>query len=336
MNTLKQIETIIESGLKNKAYPGGQYALIYNNEVHTNHFGYKSLAPKIKTNGEELYDIASVTKVIATSTLVHLYIYEGLMDYETYVFEVLKDFPHQNIQIKDLLAHTSGLPAYIENANDLKTREEVIEAIYNTKLVYEKNTKIVYSCVGFITLGLLLETLTNKSLDNLAEERIFKPLNMTSTTYHPNPLLAAPTEYRDDNVYQGYLVGKVHDGLAYALGNVSGNAGVFSTARDLAIFIKRLLNNDFIFPKEVIDKLFNSYIRIEQKDGIYNRSLGWAKPAEDKNSIIYHTGYTGCVIVIDRKQNQGFVMLTNGVHPKRENNNVFPYRSKIIKLLFGY
>lgn len=333
---IKQIDTIIEDGLNNKAYPGGQYALVSKDKVHISHFGYKSLDPLIKADGSEVYDVASLTKVISTSTLAHLLIYKGYMSYETYVIDILPDFPHKDIQIKDLLAHTSGLPAYIFRGDDLSTRKEVIKAIYQTKLVYQKNSKVVYSCVGFIVLGIMMEKIMNTPLDKLAEKYIFKPLKMNNSNYHANKDLAAPTEYRDDLVYKGYLVGKVHDGLAYAMQGVSGNAGLFSTASDLTKFVRAILNEEFIYPKEVIDKMFASYIRIQEEDGVYHRSLGWAKPANDKDTIIYHTGFTGCMLVIDRKQKLGFIMLTNGIHPKREKNNVFPYRNKINKILFGF
>lgn len=327
----KIVEDIIAAGLEAKAFPGGQYALVNLDEVIINNFGVKDYILNEKTDGNEIYDIASLSKVISTSTLVHYFISKKMFNYDTYISEVLDYFPHKNIQVKDLLAHTSGLPAYLIEGNDLATKEEVIESIKRTKLIYEKNTKIIYSCVGFIVLGLLMEKLTNKPLDELAKKYVFSPLNMLNTTYNPTDKTRfVSTEFRDDKVFKGYCHGIVHDGLAYALGGVSGNAGVFSNVEDIAKYIQRLLKQDFLYPQENIDKMFESYIEIDDD----NRSLGWAKPLGDKKDIITHTGFTGCNIAIDRKQKLGFVLLTNAIFPKRENNKIFGYRNKIFKELF--
>ena len=120
---------------------------------------------------------------------------------------------------------------------------------------------------------------------------------MTDTSYRPDVNRAVVTECRDDKVYQGFLKGIVHDGLAFAQQGLSGNAGLFSTVGDIAKFIQNLIN--------------------------------------DINEIIFHTGFTGCNIVIDRKRKMGFVLLTNAIHPKREQNDIFKYRNKISQILFG-
>lgn len=329
-----EIDNIIQDGLNTKAFPGGQYALVFSHSITFKHFGVRDYISNEKTDGSEIYDIASLTKVISTSTLAHYLMYKGYFNLDTRVVDVLKDFPHKDIQIKDILAHTSGLPAYLVNGNDLTTREEVIETIKRTPLSYEKNTKIVYSCVGFIVLAHFMEALMNEPIDVLAKKYVFEPLTMVDTSYYPDLNRVVPTEYRDDKVYQGYLKGQVHDGLAFAQGGISGNAGLFSTALDIAKFIQNLINDTFIYPKEVIDLMFRSYIKKTEGETTLHRSLGWNKVDDDYDQIIFHTGFTGCNIVIDRKKKLGFVLLTNAVHPKREQNNIFPYRNRIFDLLF--
>mgnify|MGYP000847428313 FL=1 len=331
----KEIDNIIDQGLNAKAYPGGQYALVFSNRLIIKHFGVRDYLHHEKTDGTEIYDVASLTKVISTSTVAHYLMYQGLFSLDTYIVEVLKDFPHQDIQVKDILAHTSGLPAYLANGNDLKTREEVIEVIKQTPLVYEKNTKVIYSCVGFIVLAHFMEKLTHKPINELAKTIVFDPLKMTDTSYRPDVNRAVVTEYRDDKVYQGFLKGIVHDGLAFAQQGLSGNAGLFSTVGDIAKFIQNLINDTFIYPKEIVDLMFESYIKRTEGDLILHRSLGWNKPDNDINEIIFHTGFTGCNIVIDRKRKMGFVLLTNAIHPKREQNDIFKYRNKISQILFG-
>ena len=327
-----EIKAIIDEGIQQKAFPGGQCAFIYDNQVYIYRFGAKSINPFAPLTGDEVYDVASLTKVIATSTIAHIFLEKGILSLNTYVSDILKDYPYP-IQVRELMAHSSGLPAYLANGNDLKTKQEVKDAIFQANPIYEKNTQIIYSCLGFILLGYMLEKIGQMPLDKLAEKYIFKPLNMTHSTYHPNPLVAAPTEYRDDKVYQGLLTGQVHDGLSFAQGGISGNAGLFSTVEDIALFIKAILNETFVIGKKQLDLLFKSHIQITDTDTI-NRSLGWAKPANDVNSIITHTGFTGCNMWIDRERKIGFVLLTNAVHPKRENNKIFPYRMKIWRLFY--
>lgn len=333
---IKEIEAILQEGLSAHAFPGGQYALVYKDKIFINYFGLKSYEPKIENRGHEIYDVASLTKTIATTTLAHFLIYQGHFSLDTYVVGVLKDYPHKDVQIKDLMGHSSGLPADIQRASLLKNKQEVIDKLYDLDLVYKKGEKVIYSCAGYLLLGIFIETVMKKPLNILAEEIIFKPLNMVDTSYFPPLDRVVPTEYRDDPVFKGYLIGRAHDEKAFAMGNVAGNAGLFSTASDIAKYIQSILRQEFIFPNESIDLMFQSYIQKPDSQGVViHRSLGWAKPPDDKNTIIMHTGYTGCNMWIDRKQEIGFVLLTNGVHPKRTQNNVFPYREKIYNIFQG-
>ncbi len=333
MDYFLKIKEILEDGVKKGAFPGGEFALIYDDKVYLHKFGVKSLLPPMPLKGDEVYDVASLTKVISTSTLAHICLEKGLFTLDTYVSDILKDYPNK-IKIRDLMTHSSGLPAYLANGNDLKTKEEVKREIFNSKLIYEKNTKIVYSCLGFILLAYVIEEVLGDTIDKLAYKYIFKPLKMNNSTYHPDIKRAVPTEYRNDKVFKGLVVGKVHDGLAYAQGGISGNAGLFSNVEDLAIFIRSILNDKFVLSSKQLDLLFPTQIKWIDGDGdLIIRSLGWAKPKDD-NDIISHTGFTGCNMWIDRKRKIGFVLLSNAVHPKRENNKIFGYRRQIWNLFY--
>ncbi len=334
MDYFPKIKEILEDGIKKGAFPGGQFALVYDDKVYIHKFGVKSLFPPMLLKGDEVYDVASLTKVISTSTLAHICLEKGLFTLDTLVSDILKDYPNE-IKIRDLMTHSSGLPAYLANANDLKTKEEVVKEVYKAKFVYAKNEKIVYSCVGFILLAYVIEKVLGDTIDKLAYKYIFKPLKMNNTNYHPDPLRAVPTEYRDDKVYQGLLVGKVHDGLSYAQGGLSGNAGLFSNVEDLSIFIRSIINDNFVLTSKQLALMFPSQIKkVDSEGDLINRSLGWAKPANDVDNIISHTGFTGCNMWIDRKRKIGFVLLTNAIHPKRENNKIFSYRLQIWNLFY--
>jgi len=160
---------------------------------------------------------------------------------------------------------------------------------------------------------------------------------MKDTSYYPDINRCAPTEVRDDDVYQGLLCGKVHDEKAFALGE-SGHAGLFSTVPDLLKFMNASLNHEFPLKDETLDLLFKvQQIKPDLNGRILKRALGWDKPTEGSSAgdnrcfddTILHTGFTGCNMFIDRLQGVGFVMLSNAVHPKRTQNKIIGYRRKI-------
>lgn len=194
---------------------------------------------------------------------------------------------------------------------------------------------IVYSDIGFILLGLIVERILRVPLDQAAETRIFRPLSMKNSAFNPNPTDAAPTEYREDDVYKGLLKGLVHDEKAYALSGVAGHAGLFSTPFDLGLFIQAILNDTFVLSSPTLDALFIP--RATSDDHKTIRAYGWDKPTSNCSAgsnapfedTILHTGFTGCNMWIDRKNDLGFVLLSNAVHPKRSCNGILPYRRRI-------
>lgn len=328
---IKKIKTLLEDGVKEKAYPGGQFCLVTKTEIKCEYFGYKSYEPLTKCDGSEVYDVASLTKVISTTTLIMKLIEDGLLSLETKASSILPRLRHDDISIYDLLIHSSGLPSDIPRSNQIKSKEELLDLLYAFDPIYEKYEKVVYSDAGYILLGLIVEKLYGMPIDEAAEKVIFNKLEMTDSNYKPDISRAAPTEKREDRIYEGLLTGKVHDEKSFIMGGLAGHAGLFSTAKDIAKFIQSILNKDFVLENKTLDEIFKSRIIKEGRWGLANRSLGWDKPTDDYDKVIMHTGFTGCNMWIDLNIDKGFVLLTNGVHPKRENNNVFPYRNQIRK-----
>lgn len=337
---IKEINALLNEGCKNKHFPGASYCIVYaSGKTLCHHIGYKRLFPMIEKNtGSEIYDVASLTKVISTTTMIMKLIEEQKLFLDSKISNILPRFKHQEITIYDLLTHSSGLPADISRASTLKNREEVLNRIFEMNLIYKKNEHIVYSDVGFILLGLVIEKITQMNLDEYAKKIIYDPLDMKDTSYHPDVNRAAPTEFRNDDIYQGYLTGSVHDEKAFAMGGLSGHAGLFSTTQDIAKLILAVLRNEFVLNKETVDMLFPLREKKTHPDGhMLQRALGWDKPtlggtAGDHVSYedtIVHTGFTGCNMFIDRKHQVGFVMLSNAVHPKRNQNGIISYRNKI-------
>lgn len=335
MTKLEELNELVKTGVVDGAFPGANYAIILKDKIVMNSVGNKSLYPKVEENDiNTIYDMASLTKIISTTTCVLKLIESGILRLYAPVKKYLPDFKFDNISVWNLMTHTSGLPEGVPHANTLKTKEEVWEKIQNLELKYEPGTKIHYSDVGYILLGRIIEVLTNKPLNKFAKEEIFDKLKMYDTGYLPEySSRIAPTEYRDDTVYQGYVIGKVHDETSYALGGVAGHAGLFSTVKDVANFLQMILN-DGVFEghkflsKATIDVLYTP--QVEEKTGVSKitekRSLGWINrgPASSAGELtspdtILHTGFTGTNIWVDRQNEVAFVLLSNRVHPTRKN-----------------
>jgi len=342
---MKEISDFLKKGVDLGDFPGAAYAIVdVDGSIDMDYVGYRQLMPeKIKNDGTEIYDCASLTKVICTTSMVMKLIEDNQLSLDTHVSNILPRFRHDQITIKDLLTHSSGLPADIPKAKTLVDENMVFDQIYDFDLVYPRGEKVLYSDIGFILLGKVIERLTAKSLDDYANQVVFKPLGMEDSSYHPDKRRVAPTEYRDDDVYKGLLKGQVHDEKAFALGGVAGHAGLFSTVKDLSKFILSILRNDGqILRPDSVDSLFPLQITYQVKEGLVrHRSLGWNKPTKGGTAgqyvhfehTILHTGFTGCNLWIDRLLGLGFVMLSNAVHPQREKNEIIKYRYPIANMV---
>lgn len=328
-----EIKDLLLEGVNEKAFPGGQFSIVTKDKIITDYIGYKSYDPLTLCDGSEIYDVASLTKVISTTTLIMSLVETKKLSLETAVSDVIPEFKHNDITIYDLMIHSSGLPADIPRSSKLKSKEEVLEKVFEFANTYEKGSKVVYSDVGFILLGLVIEKLYDMPLNEAAQQVIFNKLKMNDTSYRPDVNRAVPTEKREDEVYTGYLKGLVHDEKSFAMNGLAGHAGLFSTAYDVGLFIQSILQERFVLKQKTVKAMFETRIIAEGRYGLTNRALGWEKPTDDINKVIMHTGFTGCNMWIDLNLGIGFVLLTNAVHPKREKNNVFPYRRKIRELL---
>lgn len=341
---MKEIDKLLQEGVDQQHFPGANYAIVNKDgTIDFGSIGYMQTTPfKVNNSIHTIYDCASLTKVISTTTLILQLIEKGVISLDSMLRTFLPRLKHP-ITVYDCLTHSSGLPADIPNAKTLKSKKQVEDYVYNVSLQYETSTKIIYSDIGYILLGFLIEELEKKPISSCANERIFKPLQMRDTSYQPDPNKTAPTEYRDDTVYQGLLQGKVHDEKSFALQGESGHAGMFSTVLDVSKFIQSILRNDGqVLKPETVDLLFKEQISY-QSTYLIQRALGWDKPTVGGTSgaftsypdTILHTGFTGCNIWIDRKVGLGFVLLSNGVHPERNMNKIHKYRGIIADIILS-
>jgi len=334
------LNALIEKAIAEKTMPGANYCLIAKGKKYFDSLGNKALFPNVEKNDlDTLYDMASCSKVVVTTTAVMMLLEQGKIRLNDTVKLYLPQFRHRQITLWDLMTHTSGLPADVPGAlyqNDVELKKYV----FNPDLIYEKNTKIVYSDIGYILLGMVVEAVSGMPLDQFAKENIFEPLDMIDSCYNPkDPNRCAPTEIYGERITRGY----VHDEKAYALHGVAGHAGLFSTVKDISHFMEMILNDGMyngkqILSKKTIDLLFTP--QVEEYNGIstipYRRGLGWIVQGENsiagefasKNTIM-HTGFTGTHIFIDRDNQIAFCLLSNRVHPTRENNLLIPFRARL-------
>ena len=342
-DSFPKVDEVVKNAIENKTFPG-TVILVWNDgekifEKAFGHFTYETESPIVKTN--TIYDLASVTKVVATTTAAMICYDRKLFSLEDKVVKYIPEFGangKENITIKNLLLHNSGLPAWKKFYGRGLTSEDVIKEIYNSELEYKTGEKTLYSDLGIITLGKIIEKVTTKSLDKFCSDEIFIPLKMSSTVYNPDEkikILCAPTE-KDDYWRMKTLQGEVHDETSAMLGGVAGHAGLFSTAEDISKLMAVLMNKGKLGDKEFIKQ---STVELFTKRFSYEstRALGWDTKSDSGSSAgkyfgkksFGHTGYTGTSIWADPERNLFVIFLTNRVHPTRDNTKILKVRPQL-------
>ncbi len=343
------LNDVIEKAIADKAFPGATLAVGYRGKVLVHAFGKLSYDAKAATTvPTTMYDIASLTKVVATTTLVAK-LAEGdfavPLDLDAKIERYLPEWVsgpnaewRHRVTVRHLLTHTSGLPPFKEYWRTSKNKQDTLTKIFAEPLDYEPGTKEVYSDLGIILIAEIIERLTGRKLDDLANSYIFSPLGMKDTMYRPPKKLRpqiAPTEI-DNNLRHRLVQGEVHDENAFAIGGVSGHAGLFSTAPDLAAFCQMLLNGGVYAHQRILRRATIAQFTTPQQLSGGTRTLGWAVPTEGGSSGHYfsahsfgHTGFTGTSIWIDPDRQLFVVLLTNRVHPTRENTKIQKVRVEL-------
>jgi len=303
------------------------------------HFTYDESSSKVSTT--TIYDIASLTKVVATTTAAMICIDRNLFQLDDLVYKHISEFSENGkevITIENLLLHNSGLPAWKKFYNKNLDADSIIKNIYSIKPEYPAGAKTVYSDLGIIVLGKLIETVTGKKLNQFCKDEIFIPLKMNNTCFNPPDSFKykiPPTEI-DKHWRKKLIQGEVHDETSSLLEGVAGHAGLFSTGEDLSKLIQMLLDEgifngkQFIKPETV--KLFTT--RNSPKN---TRALGWDTKSTTRSSAgnkfsktsFGHTGFTGTSVWIDPVRNLFVVFLTNRVYPSRENKKIINVRPKL-------
>ena len=340
-----RIDTLLLSAIETQKFPGAVVALGRDSHiVKMEGYGSYTYRSRKRMRPDSPFDLASLTKVIATTTATMLLYEQGLLDIEAPVAQYLDGFDRpdkRTITIHHLLTHTSGLPAFRNFYEDnVLTREAVIDYIFAAPLYSAPGETYRYSDLGMISLALAIESITGEDFSAWCKSNIFDPLGMTNTRFRgtgtPDPEVV-PTEL-DDYFRNRLIQGEVHDETAWILGGVAGHAGLFSTARDLSRFATMMVQDGqhkgqtFLRPETI--RLFTTAV----DTSFSTRALGWDTPNIDKLSSagdhfslqsFGHTGFTGTSIWIDPDANIYVIILTNRVYPSRDSYVYTPFRPLI-------
>ena len=302
-----------------------------------------------------LFDLASLTKAVATTTMAMLLYERGQLELEAPVSSVVPEFltgdiRRQCVSFRMLLAHSSGLPAYERLFLNASSRDELLKVALATPLASDPGTRAEYSDIGFIILGVALERIAGESIDVFCQREIFGPLGMTRTTFRPPAGIRAeipptaderekPTEAgsRGSTFRKRIIQGEVQDENAFVLGGVAGHAGLFSTAEDVARFAHAMLSGGSRILRPESIELFT---RREDTPAGSTRTIGWDTPTLPSQSGIHfgprsygHLGYTGTSLWIDPDHQLSITVLTNRTWPDCKNQAIKQVRPKLHDLI---
>jgi len=331
---MDEVDQVIESFVEQKAFPGGVLAVGHQGAlVHLHPFGslsYDEDSPPVTS--DTIYDLASLTKVIATTTMAMILVDEERLSLDAKVQDFMPLFQgpdKEKVTVRHLLTHSSGIDWWAPLFEELQGPEAYIERIQAMDLVYEPGSEFLYSDLGMILLGEILSRVAGRPLHEFVSERVFEPLAMTDTLYRPGVDLLpriAPTEF--DPKLNRVIHGEVHDENTRAMGGIAPHAGLFGTAGDLARFTQMILNGGvFEHHRFISSETVEMFTKIDGGVPDSDRALGWdTKSAENSSAGQFfspnsygHTGFTGTSIWIDPERELFIVLLTNRVHPTREN-----------------
>lgn len=354
-----EIDEIISGGIINGAFPGAQVLIGNEKDILYNksygNFTYDEDSPVVTDN--TMYDLASLTKVIATTSAIMKLYDERKFNLSDKVSSYIPEFSSngkEDITILNLLIHNSGLTAFVPFYKIYPNSEDVLNAIYSAELVYPTGSKSVYSDLNAVVLGKLVEKISGQDLNEYCKENIFTPLDMHSTMFVPDENKRdniAPTE--NDTYWRDRLLqGEVHDETTAMLDGISGNAGLFSNATDIYKLVK-VLNNGGVYYNPYTrslkeERMFDEYtveLFTKRYDEVFyenSRALGWdTKPLSSSTrfripcgeliseNCFGHTGYTGTSVWCDKDRKIIVILLTNRVYPTRNNYGIRDIRPEI-------
>ncbi len=299
-----------------------------------------------QVSASTLYDLASLTKVLATTNAVMRCIDMGYFSLDDAVSKYIPEFASNGksvITVKNLLMHNSGLVAFRSYFRTNLTKEKLFAEICKEELQSKPGDKVVYSDLGFVTLAKLVERVSKKSFDEFCKDELYSPMGLENTLFAPGEQLksrCAPTEM-DDYWRNRLIQGEVHDEMSAMFGGIAGHAGLFSTIEDVSNIALMLLNGGELAGKTILKKeTVSLFTQRTPADG--TRALGWEVQTNLNSSgeafsynAFGHTGFTGTSVWIDPESRTIVVLLSNRVHPSRENTKLINFRAEFHRKIIG-
>ena len=301
---LRKIEEQIEAGV----YPGASFAYFKDGEWRESYLGLSDPERGLQTESGLVYDLASVSKVVGVGTVFTFLRQQGKLDIDRPVTDFLAECDYPDITIRQLLTHATDLDPFIQN-RDLLTAPELKEAMFH--LNRRSQPTFLYSDVHFLLLGFLLEKIFDQDLDQIIEEQVLEPWGMKETMFGPVEF-AVPT-------VRGVEAGIIHDPKARLLGKHAGSAGLFSTVKDLQIFLEHYLKDEFAAD------LSRNFSPLDDKE----RSLAWNL----EGTWLDHTGYTGTFIMWNREKQEAAIFLSNRTYEKDERAQWIIDRNQVMDMI---
>jgi len=331
---------ILEDAVGHQAFPCASIAVTHGEKlIALKAFGRFTYGDSPRAAPGTVFDVASVTKAVATTTMAAIEYDRGLLAFETPLIEVVPEFfttdsRRSEVTLRMLLAHSSGLPAYEKLFLRARTRDQLLAEAFSVPLKYGPGSHSEYSDIGFILLGLGLERIAQEPLDRFCQREIFGPLGMASTTFTPPQSWRSkipPTS--DDRTFRGRIIqGEVQDENASVMEGVAGHAGLFSTAADLATFAHAMLSRG----KAILGRhTLATFTQRQGEPAGTARALGWDTPSAPSQSGRYfsssafgHLGYTGTSLWIDPERQISITLLTNRTWPDCTNQAIKQVRPR--------
>jgi beta-glucosidase-like glycosyl hydrolase/CubicO group peptidase (beta-lactamase class C family) len=345
---------VLETAMRDSIFPGAQVAIVHDGKLLVNrgfgHQTYDPASPKIDT--KSIYDLASVTKVIATTISAMRMWENNQLELDIPISSYLPKFTgglKDKVTMRHLLTHSGGLHWWAPLWEKATNKQEALEYIYSLPLDYTPGDSMIYSDLGLILAGEVLRVISSKEMDELAADLVFKPLGLQNTMYNPPRSLLpriVPTEI-GGSMNRGLIHGEVHDENTFFLDGVSSHAGLFSTAEDLAVVAQMLLNGGIYAHKRLLTPSTIRYWTKKQNiPAGSSRALGWDTPTPGKSTAgdyfgpnsFGHTGFTGTSIWVEPDRKVAIILLTNRVHPSRKRGGIYQVRrafhNAVMKALF--
>ncbi|MGB1275370.1 MAG: serine hydrolase domain-containing protein [Nannocystaceae bacterium] len=341
-----EVAKLLDDGVRTKAFPGAVVVVGSRTGIEWTHAtGYQTYAKKTPVDAHTLYDLASLTKVVGTTMVLMSLVAADLVSVDDTVGQHVPAFIHgdrkqrrwrQRVTLGDLLTHRSGLPDWAPLYRGKPGYSHVVARALKVPLKRRPGRKTVYSDIGFIILGEVIQQVTQDSLARVESNRVFQPMHMQDTLRAPPASLVpniAPTELQNGRAIHG----EVHDRNARAGEGQTGHAGLFSCAHDLAKLAQALLKSRHGEPTPLPQTQVLAFTTRQSPQPRASFGLGWDTPSGEHSSfgsevspqLFGHHGFTGTTLWVDPKNDLFVVLLTNRVHPTRDNNQLRKLRPKL-------